>query len=297
MQARCSHVASIKVLRRGLAAIASALLLLVDSSAGSITAQQPDPIPPSLQVEIERLGAAVARPDGVWRGRLTIAARAGERSALQNHSVKRRGYDLLWYQSGARRRLELRSRRRGLEAVVLFLPRGVSGSAIWLSDRPRGQLRQLRDDERFLRVLNTGFRFADLAEEGPGVLEADYQGAARRVLAPSNRLRLDLRPIGPGLTPRATGRMVALLDAPENGRVMRRDFYTADRVLERSLFYYYDSPVLLRSTGQTAALDRTPTRLEMLDLTDEAISVIEFHRFDDTAGIPESLFDPDRLTH
>lgn len=288
-----------KYLRRSAGAMVCALVLLVSADGDPITAQQPEP---ALQTEIERLGAAVARPDGTWRGRLTIAARPNLGRAGFG---PRRGYDLLWYQSGARRRLELRSRRRDIEAVVLFLPRGVSGSSIWLSDRPRNRLRKLRDDERFLRVLNTGFRFADLAEEGPGVLEALYRGAARQVLEPSQRLRLDLRPAiatrggggAPKLTPRATGRMVALLDAPENGRVMRRDFYSADRVLERSLFYYYNSPVLLRSTGQAAALERTATRLEMLDLTDEAISVIEFHRFDDTAALPDSLFDPARLAH
>lgn len=282
--------------------------LMLGSGLWSLMAQAPDPatqpgatVP--VQVQIERADRALRRPDGLWLGRLSVAA--GRRAW---NAGQRRAYDLRLFQKGDRRRLEFSSNRRGLEARILYRD---NGATVWFWDQPRRRLASKRDGERFRPVLQSGFFFEDLASQP---LEIMYQGE-RRVepyrpaqpnpqalpgTAPDNNrafLRFTLRPAraSGALDPQSYGRLVLIVDPNAGYRPLRRDLFNADRVLTRSLQYHYDSQVLVRSTGIAASPAGVPTRLEMLDLVGGGFSVIEFHEFDDVGELPDSLFEPENL--
>lgn len=289
-----------RVGRRVLRRLLAAALLLITIGAGP-AAQGPETEP--AQVQIARVDRAARRPDGLWLGRLSIAA-----GRTVHNAGERRSYELRWFQKGDRRRLDLYSARRGLEARVLYRD---DGASIWFWDQTRFRLAHIRDGERFRPVLQSGFYFADLAAQP---LEQHY-AAERRIeryqpaqpnaevlqtedagAAPvGGFLRFFLRPVAAPVDSRAYGRIVVVIDPTRGDRLLRRDLFNADRVLTRTLRYHYDSEVLLRSTGAAQRPEGVATRLEMLDLVSGENSVIEFHEFDDVGVVPDEFFEPDNL--
>ncbi|MEQ9364092.1 MAG: hypothetical protein RIF32_07615, partial [Leptospirales bacterium] len=86
-----------------------ATVLLSLCALWSLAAQTPGPVPVPVQAQLEQADRAMRRPDGLWVGRLSVAA--NRRNAL-TAGAQRRGYSLRLFQKGDRRRFEFSSARR-----------------------------------------------------------------------------------------------------------------------------------------------------------------------------------------
>lgn len=256
------------------------MLCIIGYAVAPVFSQNPDTGTEEIKIPIQeiiaRVDVALRTPSGLLTGRMTAIQKTGE-TAIWDFNLYRKKNKMLF---------QFSSRRRGLEAKVLFLD---EGEEIWLWDALRNQLFRKRDLEKYERILGTGFSYVDLSGYS---FQANYNG--RRVVlfksGGKNYTRLTIEPIVEG----SYAKLELLADQTQAYRPIRIDFHGRDTVLSKTMNFYYDSDVLMRKTGTTAKLS-IPSRLEMVDLNNGAISRYEILSHDETVDPGDPLFDPDFL--
>ncbi|MBX7056930.1 MAG: hypothetical protein K1X75_02610 [Leptospirales bacterium] len=274
-----------------------------------------EPAPPSgggalpVQEMVARADSSLSAAPGLYSGALSLVLKDG-RSAQWDFVLYRRLQDGI-----AEMSYHFSSRRRGLEAKILYLE---NGEEVWLWDARRRLLARKRDFEKYESVLGSGFAYVDLSGYP---LQDNYSGRDAVAFRPANpsELRQQIeaadrarQQAGLNEPPRAPGelslsrltitpifesryrRLVLIVDPARNFRPLRTDYFNLDNILFKTIQYYYDSSILNRATAR-AELTEMPCMLESLDLDQGAISRLEFYTFDSRVSPADALFDPEFL--
>lgn len=286
-----------------------------EAPADSLIVEENPPAPGSaggnlpVQEMVARADSQMSAPPGLYTGALSVILKDG-RSSQWDFTLYRRFRDGV-----AQMAYQFSSRRRGLEAKLLFLE---NGEEIWLWDARRNLLSRKRDFEKYDSLLGTSFAYVDISgyplqDNYAGREAARFQPAAeselRALIESADRARerlgqaVEPRPAGELILTRLTvspifesryRRLVIIADGVRNYRALRSDYFNLDNILFKTIHFHYDSPILNRATGRGELMDM-PCMQEALDLDHGSISRLEIYTVDPRVSPADAIFDPEFL--
>lgn len=231
----------------------------------------------SAQEWISRAEITQVMKNGTWRGRLS--------HEVEGKSGYVKSFVLLVQDN--RKHFTFRSKRRGNEEKILYLPDPLR---VYSYNYLTGRKRQMSGADLLERVSGSAITYRDLYRV---VRESDFSPLSiKKIKGPGNleKLRIRARYQGEGILESVT----LLLDPDKNGRTDRVDFFRRGNVLQRSMRFRYDT-ILLDGKGAIIENTVSPLKIQVMDLDNREISNLEFISFDDSVPIPGAQFDPEFL--
>ncbi len=216
----------------------------------------------------EHLSAAFA--EGHYTGTFWIMNQWGQKESFVFHLFLR-DKDRFW---------RILSERKGNQ--IRILTKGAS-LEIHADDLRISEKFFMKSEDRFRRVMGSGFQFWDLGGFPLSELfrESGQKGA---VLSGKQVTSTELVPRLPGITEAA----VLFSDPEKNNRPLRIDYYRKNRVLYRTVsFHYSDSLKTYEGSGLEGK--QFPLRTEVTDLDASEVSGIETEMYDSSRP-PAPLF-------
>lgn len=227
-----------------------------------------------IQEMIGRIDEALRANDGLYTGRLSRISKDGDSA----------NWDFMLYKKSSSSLFLFSSKRRGLEVKLLYRD---EGDEVWLWDALRAQLYRKRDFEKYEGLFQSGFSYVDLSGYS---YQANYNGNDVDQKTGNPMIKLTLNPILEG----AYTKVILLANSQESYRPRRMDFFDKEKLLFKTMNFYYDGQILFTRSGKTQEI-KNPSRLEILDIKTGSISRLEFFTFDDSISPSDALFDPDFL--
>ncbi|MCE9499929.1 MAG: outer membrane lipoprotein-sorting protein, partial [Leptospira sp.] len=207
---------------------------------------------------------------GMLIGSLTLVDRTGKSNVWKITTFKNRNESLTLYERG----------RAGLEMKLLFRE---DGDKTFLYNALSAKLFQKNEEERYDNHLGTGFSFIDLSYYP---YQSNYNPTLEKeqIIHGVTYLRVNLKPIVP-----YKYRKVIMFMNKSDLRPARLDFYDKSDILIKTMNIQY-SRIKLKENKQSREVS-FPSRFEMLDITNETTSFLEFQEIDRDVNLNKSLFE------
>ena len=226
----------------------------------------------SFQQVFEKVDSQLKRPNGLYRGTITLLRR-NEPTIVQEFELIVRspqGY------------LSIRSARRGEEKRILWLGKGLE---VWLYDVPRRQLIRPEENQRFEPISAMGFSAVDFF----------YPWFAEN-LTPANwrsdQLESNLRIIDAKI-PNTEIQLGIGVDLAN--KIKRVEIIDNRGILLRVIEFPKSKPIVEWKTNRQFT-PNYPTIYEMMDLRSGVVARFETRSYDPLFRPDTSLFDPDFLS-
>jgi len=227
----------------------------------------------SLQQLIELADQKLYRPDGLYRGTLTLLRR-DQPTVVQQ-------IDLII--KSPKSYVTIQSARRGEQWRLLWMG---DGTAVWLFDVQRRFLLRPEASQRFDPVSAMGFSPVDFFYPW---FAANLKPQSIR----SDPLESDWRILQCKLIDTESPRLAIGIDRAN--RPIRLEVQNESGILLRVLEFRYDRPIIEWKTGRQY-VPEYPTVYEMMDIRRGSIARFETRIYDPKFRPDPSLFDPDFLS-
>lgn len=237
------------------------------------TISKPFPDGRTLQEVLEGLDGALKRPDGLYRGTLTLLRR-DEPTVVQEFQLIVRSPQAY---------MTIRSYRRLEELRILWMGRGME---LWIYDVPRRQLLRPEAGQRFDPLNAMGFSAVDFFYPW-------FSGNLKPVRWYVDSLRPDWRMIDCRLIDTDEPQLSIGIDSA--GRPARVEVKNRRGILLRVLEFGQGRPLLEWRTDRQYR-PSFPTLYEMLDVRRGTVARFETRIYDPGFRPDPSLFDPDFLS-